>query len=183
MSIPFEFHGQIIGQKGSFIRQIMEDHEVTLSIPPPSEKLDVIKITGPSKKIDGARKALEDKIHLLEEERADRVRSCVYWSIWDEVSTAMLFRGMKTSPAWWLSLVWGIYDARKKSFCATLFRIVFSISKWYLVSESARTSGEWSETILSWMSTVLWMANQMLIYPNHRLDDGLGLHSTTNSTW
>jgi hypothetical protein len=72
MSIPFEYHGQIIGQKGAFIRQLMEENDVTISIPPAVDRLDKVKIIGPKNNIAGARKALENKLCQLEEGRLDR---------------------------------------------------------------------------------------------------------------
>lgn len=73
MRVPFDFHGQLIGQKGKEIRQIMEECEVTIAIPKSDEHSDVIKITGPPSKIDGARKIIEKKLQVLEEERRQRV--------------------------------------------------------------------------------------------------------------
>lgn len=74
MNVPFNFHGQLIGQKGKEIRQIMEECEVTIAVPKPEERSDVIRIIGPRSKIDGARKMIEKKLQGLEEERKQRVR-------------------------------------------------------------------------------------------------------------
>jgi len=71
--VPFNFHGQLIGQKGKEIRQIMDECEVTIAVPKPEEHSDVIKITGPPSKVDGARKMIEKKLQALEEERKQRV--------------------------------------------------------------------------------------------------------------
>lgn len=75
MTIPMDFRRQIIGQKGVLIRQLMEANDVNISIPPPSEKCDVIKIMGVPGKIEGAQRALEEKVRQLEEERQQKVGS------------------------------------------------------------------------------------------------------------
>lgn len=75
MTIPMDFRRQIIGQKGVLIRQLMEEHDVNVSIPPPSEKCDVIKIMGVPGRIEGAQRALEEKVRQLEEERQQKVGS------------------------------------------------------------------------------------------------------------
>jgi len=77
MTVPFSFHGQLIGQKGKEIRQIMDECEVTIAIPKPEEHSNVIKIIGPPSKIDGARKMIEKKLQSLEEERRQRVSVAV----------------------------------------------------------------------------------------------------------
>jgi len=71
--VPFDFHGQLIGQKGKEIRQIMEQCEVTIAIPKSDERSDIIKIIGPPSKIGGARDMIEKKLQTLEEERRQRV--------------------------------------------------------------------------------------------------------------
>lgn len=75
MTIPLDFHGQIIGQKGALIRQLMDTHEVNISIPPSAERSDTIKIIGIASKIEGAQKALEEKVRQLEEERQQKVKT------------------------------------------------------------------------------------------------------------
>ena len=71
--MPFDFHGQLIGQKGKEIRQIMDECGVTVAIPRLDERSDIIKIIGPPSKIDGARTVIEKRLHALEEERKQRV--------------------------------------------------------------------------------------------------------------
>jgi len=73
MRVLFDFHGQLIGQKGKEIRQIMDECEVTIAVPKPDERSDVIRIIGPQAKIDGARKMIEKKLQTLEDERRQRV--------------------------------------------------------------------------------------------------------------
>ena len=73
MRVPFDFHGQLIGQKGKEIRQIMDQCEVTIAVPKSDERSDIIKIMGPPSKISGARIMIEKKLQNLEEERRQRV--------------------------------------------------------------------------------------------------------------
>lgn len=73
MTIPMDFHRQIIGQKGVLVRQLMEAHDVNISIPPSSEKCDVIKIMGVPGKIEGAQRALEEKVRQLEKDRQEKM--------------------------------------------------------------------------------------------------------------
>ncbi len=39
VSIPYEYHRYIIGQKGREIRTLMEDHNLNIAIPPPDKKV------------------------------------------------------------------------------------------------------------------------------------------------
>jgi len=77
MTVPFNFHGQLIGQKGKEIRQIMDECGVTVAVPKPEERSDIIQIIGPPSKIDGARKMIEKKLQNLEDERRQRVSIAV----------------------------------------------------------------------------------------------------------
>ncbi|ESN97039.1 hypothetical protein HELRODRAFT_114382 [Helobdella robusta] len=72
MEIPHEFHGQIIGQKGAFIRQIQDEFNVNLVVPPQADRKDCIKIVGPKKSLEGVKEELRKKVELLEKERLDR---------------------------------------------------------------------------------------------------------------
>uniref|UniRef100_A0ACB8EWQ4 Uncharacterized protein n=1 Tax=Sphaerodactylus townsendi TaxID=933632 RepID=A0ACB8EWQ4_9SAUR len=46
VDVPFDLHRYIIGQKGAGIRKMMEEYEVSISVPQPEQQSDVIKITG-----------------------------------------------------------------------------------------------------------------------------------------
>jgi polyribonucleotide nucleotidyltransferase len=72
INVPFDFHGQLIGQKGKEIRQLMDECEVIINVPRPDDHSDVIKITGPPSKLAHAREVIERKVHQLEEERRQR---------------------------------------------------------------------------------------------------------------
>jgi len=79
ISVPYEFHGQIIGAKGKDVRQMMEEHDVNISVPPLDQRSDIIRVTGPPAKIGGARLALDARVAELEAERKQRVKQfCLY---------------------------------------------------------------------------------------------------------
>ena len=89
MEVPFDFHGQLIGQKGKEIRQIMEECDVTISIPKPNDMSDIIKITGAPAKIPHAREVIQRKIKLLEEERTQKV-CCIISFIMINLNTCLM---------------------------------------------------------------------------------------------
>lgn len=72
MEIPHEFHGQIIGSKGAFIRQIQNDFGVNLMVPPQSERNDWIKISGPPGALPAVKEELMKKVKTIEDDRKDR---------------------------------------------------------------------------------------------------------------
>lgn len=72
VTVPFEYHGQLIGQKGKEIRQIMEECEVTIIIPKPEDHSNVIKISGPPSKIPHAEEVIKSRVQRLEDERKQR---------------------------------------------------------------------------------------------------------------
>lgn len=73
MQIPFCHHRYIIGQKGNEVRKLMEQFDVTISIPPASEGSDIVKISGAQTNVDRAKHALDDRVKQLERERIDKV--------------------------------------------------------------------------------------------------------------
>ena len=74
MTIPFDFHRFIIGQKGRDVRAMMDEYDVNISIPPANEGSDVVKITGSLANVSRAREAMLERIQQLEDNKADRVR-------------------------------------------------------------------------------------------------------------
>ena len=68
VSVPFDYHRFIIGQKGRDVRQLMTDFEVNIAIPPPTDNSDLVKVSGPPQNVARAKQALLD-----DEEREDRV--------------------------------------------------------------------------------------------------------------
>lgn len=73
VEVPFEFHRFIIGQKGKDVRKMMEDHEVSITVPPPEEKSNIISVTGPPSNVQGAKAALEERCVILENEKQDKI--------------------------------------------------------------------------------------------------------------
>jgi polyribonucleotide nucleotidyltransferase len=73
VSVPYDFHRFIIGQKGRDVRKMMEDFDVNIAIPPADDHSDLVKITGPPAHVENAKEALAEKVKQLEGEQADRV--------------------------------------------------------------------------------------------------------------
>ena len=73
VSVPFDYHRFIIGQKGRDVRQLMTDFEVNIAIPPPTDNSDLVKVSGPPQNVARAKQALLDKVQQLDEEKEDRV--------------------------------------------------------------------------------------------------------------
>lgn len=72
INVPFDLHRSIIGQKGRDVRELMSRFDVHLELSPPEERLDIIKITGTPANIEGAKKAIEERVAELEVDRKDR---------------------------------------------------------------------------------------------------------------
>ncbi|KPM05623.1 Vigilin-like protein [Sarcoptes scabiei] len=62
LSVPFEFHRFIIGQKGVEVRDLMEKYDVNIRFPPSANKSDIIVITGRQSNVEDAKNALEKKM-------------------------------------------------------------------------------------------------------------------------
>ncbi|KAL8583524.1 hypothetical protein ACOMHN_054840 [Nucella lapillus] len=71
--VPFDYHRFIIGQKGRDVRRMMQDFDVNISIPPPSENSDIVRISGPPENAERAKKALEERVTQLDAEKEDRL--------------------------------------------------------------------------------------------------------------
>jgi transcription antitermination factor NusA-like protein len=72
MAVPMEYHGHIIGKKGSDVRRLMEEYEVNISVPPSEDCVDVLRITGPPNKVEQAKVAIGERIKQLDEEKHER---------------------------------------------------------------------------------------------------------------
>lgn len=72
ITIPFENHRFIIGQKGAGIRKMMDEFDVNISVPPADKKDDIIIVTGPQKHVDSAMEALRKRNDVIEAENEDR---------------------------------------------------------------------------------------------------------------
>jgi len=71
--VPFEYHSKIIGSRGSQIRQLMNDHQVNIQLPPASHQSNTVSIIGRADKVEGAREAINAIVEGLESEEKDRV--------------------------------------------------------------------------------------------------------------
>ncbi|WAR14750.1 VIGLN-like protein [Mya arenaria] len=71
--VPFDFHKNIIGQKGRDVRKLMDECNVNISIPPQQQQSDVIKVTGPPANVQRAEEALAAKVSDLELDKEDRL--------------------------------------------------------------------------------------------------------------
>ena len=70
---------QIYLTAGKDIRQMMEQYDVNISIPPSAQSSNVVKISGVDNKVQNAISALEERVKELEKEREDRVSSIVIY--------------------------------------------------------------------------------------------------------
>lgn len=73
VAIAYDLHRYIIGQKGRDVRKMMEDYDVSISIPPADDKSDVVRVTGPRANVDKAREALMGRVQQLEDEKQQKV--------------------------------------------------------------------------------------------------------------
>ncbi|XP_061189597.1 vigilin-like [Saccostrea echinata] len=72
-SVPYDFHRRIIGQQGKEVRSMMKQFDVNISIPPPEEHSDKVKVTGPPTNVRNAIKALQKKCEQLEQEKEEKI--------------------------------------------------------------------------------------------------------------
>lgn len=72
VEVPFKHHRYIIGPKGERVRQMMNEYDVSINVPPAQEHSDVIRITGLPANVERAQEALKEKVQQLEEEEVDR---------------------------------------------------------------------------------------------------------------
>uniref|UniRef100_A0A8C6XUD7 Vigilin n=1 Tax=Naja naja TaxID=35670 RepID=A0A8C6XUD7_NAJNA len=71
VDVPFDLHRYIIRQKGAGIRKMMEEYEVTISVPQPEQQSDIIIITG-CLNVERAKAGLLDRVRELQAEQEDR---------------------------------------------------------------------------------------------------------------
>lgn len=62
---------------GKDIRQMMEKFDVNISIPPSMQSSNIVKVSGVESNVVDAIAALEERVKVLEGERADRVCCCL----------------------------------------------------------------------------------------------------------
>lgn len=69
--VPFEYHKNIIGKGGSFLRQLQEKFRVNCKMPRAEEQSDRIILVGVASEIEKAKNTIEDKIKELEQQKID----------------------------------------------------------------------------------------------------------------
>ena len=73
--VAVDLHRFIIGSKGRDVRQMMEEFEVSIQVPPADENVSVLRVTGAPENVQRARQALLQRVQQLEEEKEQRVSS------------------------------------------------------------------------------------------------------------
>lgn len=73
LSIPYDYHRFIIGAKGANVRQMMDECDVNIAIPPSRDESDQVTIIGTRPKVNRAIEALQQKVAEIEAENEDRV--------------------------------------------------------------------------------------------------------------
>ena len=72
VEVPYEFHRYIIGQKGAGLRELMNGNDVNIKVPPEADKSSIIQVTGAPANVEKAKKALQNRVKELEDEKADK---------------------------------------------------------------------------------------------------------------
>lgn len=72
ITIPFDNHRFIIGQKGAGIRKLMEEYDVNINVPPLDRREETIIVTGPIKHVERAIEALTKRNDEIEAENEER---------------------------------------------------------------------------------------------------------------
>lgn len=73
VTISYQLHRFIIGQKGVGAKKIMDDFDVNVSVPPSNDKNDTVKLTGTRANIDKAKEYLKDRVEELKKEQEEYV--------------------------------------------------------------------------------------------------------------
>ena len=71
--VAVEYHRFIIGSKGRDVRQMMEEFEVSIQVPPAGRQVAVLQVTGTPANVARASKALLQRVQQLEDEQQQRV--------------------------------------------------------------------------------------------------------------
>merc|ERR1712241_911919 len=72
VSVPFEFHRFIIGQKGNGVREMMNRYDVNIRVPPQDAQSDIICISGVPTNVEAAKEGLAEKLVELEKEKEEK---------------------------------------------------------------------------------------------------------------
>jgi len=74
VSVPYEFHRYIIGQKGIGVRDMMNKFDVNIRVPAQDANSDVILISGVPTNVDAAKIGLAEKVKELEAEKEVKIQ-------------------------------------------------------------------------------------------------------------
>merc|ERR1739848_97369 len=74
VSVPYEFHRYIIGQKGVGVRDMMNKFDVNIRVPAQDANLDVILISGVPTNVDAAKIGLAERVKELEAEKEVKIQ-------------------------------------------------------------------------------------------------------------
>lgn len=81
VSVPYEFHRFIIGQKGVGVREMMNNYDVNIRVPSVEAKSDLILISGVPTNVEAARVGLTERVAELEMEKEDKIKRSFMVSI------------------------------------------------------------------------------------------------------
>jgi len=73
VSVPYEFHRFIIGQKGVGVREMMNNFDVNIRVPSVDAKSDVILISGVPSNVEAAKVGLAERLAELEAEKEEKI--------------------------------------------------------------------------------------------------------------
>merc|ERR1719445_2239321 len=74
VSVPYEFHRYIIGQKGIGVRDMMNKFDVNIRVPAQDANSDVILISGVPTNVEAAKIGLAEKVKELEAEKEVKIQ-------------------------------------------------------------------------------------------------------------
>jgi len=74
VSVPYEFHRFIIGQKGVGVREMMNNYDVNIRVPSVEAKSDLILISGVPSNVEAAKVGLAERLAELEAEKEDKIK-------------------------------------------------------------------------------------------------------------
>jgi len=70
--VPFEYHSKIIGQRGAQIRQLMNEHQVNIQLPPASQESNTVRVIGKAEAVASCKEAIEHIVAGIVEADKDR---------------------------------------------------------------------------------------------------------------
>ena len=76
--VAVELHRFIIGSKGREVRQLMDECEVSIQVPPADDNIAVLRVSGIPDNVARAKQMLLQRVQQLEDEKEQRVSSLTY---------------------------------------------------------------------------------------------------------